>query len=80
MSEVKCVKCKNKTKKLVVSKLFLNKYIVEKITIHVCEKCGEEYIAPAEYERIRKKIGDMEERSKIPAVSKMLARVRYLVL
>jgi len=55
MSAPKCVNCKTKMKKVSgMSKVFKRKYVVSDITSCVCQKCGEEYLTPKEYEMIRK--------------------------
>jgi YgiT-type zinc finger domain-containing protein len=63
-----------------VNKIFKGKYILSDVTMYVCEKCGEEYISDEEYERIRKKIEEIESKSRIPAVHEVIAKARFIVL
>jgi len=67
-------------KKMLVPKLFLNKYIVSAVAVYKCGHCGEEMLESKEYEIVRKKIEDMEAKSKIPAIASIMAKVKYLVL
>ena len=77
----KCANCRHAMKKVSnVNKIFLDKYIVSDTTMYICEICGEEYIDAKEYERIRKKIEEIESRARIPAVCEVMARTRFLVL
>lgn len=81
MSTHKCAACKCAMKKYSkVNKIFKGKYILSDVTIYACEKCGEEYISDEEYERIRKKIEEIEAKSRIPAVHEVIAKARFIVL
>lgn len=81
MNAPKCVNCKHAMKKFSdVNRMFLGKYIVSDATLYVCQKCGEEYIDAKEYERVRKKIGAIEAKSRIPAVHEVMAKTKFLVL
>lgn len=78
MSEVKC---RHSMKKVSgVNRMFLGRYVISDTTLFVCEKCGEEFIEDKEYERIRKKIEEIESRMEIPAVHEVLVKTKFLVL
>jgi len=81
MNGVRCVKCRHSMKKVSgVNRMFLGRYVISDTTLFVCEKCGEEFIEDKEYERIRKKIEEIESRMKIAAVHEVLAKTKFLVL
>jgi len=80
MKKIDCAECNGKMEKAVVPRLFLNRYIVSEVTLYRCKQCGEELLEGKEYERVRKTIEQMEVKAKKPAIAKMLAQVKYLVL
>jgi len=81
MAAQKCTNCRHVMKKVSgVNRMFLGRYIISDTELYVCPKCGEEYIDAEEYERIRKKIEDIESKISIPAVHEVIAKIRFLVL
>lgn len=77
----KCAKCGRPMKKIMgANRIFKSKYIISDAAFFVCAKCGEEYIEPAEYERIRRKISSIESKKMVPAVQAVIAKAKFLVL
>jgi len=60
---IKCTACRAPAKLVYGSKLFLNKFIVQKVSYYKCAKCGKEFVPSAEYEKVRRKL--MEENKEL---------------
>ncbi|MDO8339597.1 MAG: hypothetical protein Q7T16_02970 [Candidatus Burarchaeum sp.] len=60
---IRCISCGAPAKFTRGPKLFLKKFIVQKVSYYKCAKCGKEFVPSAEYEKVRRKL--MEEKKEL---------------